>query len=159
MERLKRRFGRALDTVSVGEGHVIGIFHVEGTPRGHLQLIDAGFMRVSSRFIPVESSYEETVADALVAADRDFTKPIRLEMGDETLSGKVLPDFILYDTAARRCYMEVFGVQGREDYDVRKLEKRQVYDQKGVMLWDWDLSASKEMPPLPRRVDRSTGPA
>lgn len=137
--------------------HVVGIFHVEGTPRGHLQLIDAGFMRVSSRFIPVESSYEELVADALVAADRAFTKPIRLEMGDDTLSGKVLPDFILYDTTAPRCYMEVFGVRGREDYDARKQEKRQVYDRAGVLLWDWDLSVSQAMPPLPIRVVRKGG--
>jgi len=157
MERLKHRFGRSLDTLSVGEGHVVGIFHVEGTPRGHLQLIDAGFMRVSSRFIPVESSYEELVADALVAADRAFTKPIRLEMGDDTLSGKVLPDFILYDTTAPRCYMEVFGIRGREDYDARKQEKRQVYDRAGVLLWDWDLSVSQAMPPLPIRVVRKGG--
>lgn len=158
MERLERRFGRVLNTLTRGEGHVVGIFQVEGTTHKNLQLMDAGLMRVANRFIPVESSYEETVADALVAADRDFTKPIRLEISDDTLSGKVLPDFILYDTSARRCYMEVFGVQGREDYDARKKEKRQFYEQKGVMLWDWDLSSTSEMPSLPTRIPRSANP-
>lgn len=158
LARLERRFGRVLNTLSSGEGHVVGIFQVEGTTHGNLQLIDAGLLRVSTRFIPVESSYEETVADALVAAGRDFTKPIRLEISDDTLAGKVLPDFILYDTSARRCYMEIFGVQGREDYDARKKEKRRFYEQKGVMLWDWDLSSTAEMPTLPTRVEGRASP-
>jgi hypothetical protein len=155
MKRLQQRFGRALYALGTRDGHVIGIFHVEGTPRGHLQLLDAGLMRVSSRFIPVDSSYEETVAEALVAAGRDFSKPVYIETDEDSLSGKVLADFILYDTASRRCYMEVLGVEGREEYDARKREKRDVYRHNGVDLWEWDLTRTREMPALPPRVERA----
>lgn len=155
MQRLQRRFGRVLNTLNAEHGHVIGIFHVEGTPRGHLQLLDAGLMRVSSRFIPVDSSYEEVVADALVMANRDFSKPVKIETGTDSLDGKVLADFILYDTASRRCYMEVYGVEGRAEYDVRKREKQHIYRQNGVEIWEWDLTRTREMPALPPRIERT----
>lgn len=155
MRKLQSRFGRTLKTLGDREGHVIGIFHVEGTPRGYLHLIDAGFMRTSSRFIPVDSSYEETVAEALVAANRNFAKPVHIESGDDTIGGKVLPDFILYDTASRRCYMEVFGIEGREEYDRRKREKREFYRDQGVATWEWDLTQTRDMPELPPRIERS----
>ena len=112
-------------------------------------------MRVSSRFIPVDSSYEEVVADALVMANRDFSKPVKIETGTDSLDGKVLADFILYDTASRRCYMEVYGVEGREEYDVRKREKQHIYRQNGVEIWEWDLTRTREMPALPPRIERT----
>lgn len=141
-DSLERRFGRIDDP----DRPLVGLFHVEGTPRGHLSLLNAGLMQVAARFIPVESSYEKEVADALIAADRSFEKPMRYETGEG-----VLPDFILLDTGGRPCYMEIYGVTGREKYDERKAQKRALYREKGLIVWEWDVTRSREMPALPQK--------
>ena len=70
----------------------------------YASVIDLALMSITGEFIPVESSYERTVAELLVLQDRSFTKPLRYDAD----SDQVLPDFILTNTA-REVPLEVFG--------------------------------------------------
>lgn len=90
----------------------------QGAKGGYASVIDLALIGITGEFIPVESSYERTVADLLVLQERSFTKPLRYDAE----SDQVLPDFILTDTA-REVPLEVFG---RDDakYLARKDEKR-----------------------------------
>lgn len=50
---------------------------VDRAPRGYLRLIDAAALLATADFLPAESAFEVRMADALVAADRRFVKPLR----------------------------------------------------------------------------------
>jgi hypothetical protein len=52
---------------------------LDRTARGHLQLVDAAAMLCTTDYIPADSSHEVAMARALVAADRQFIKPLRYE--------------------------------------------------------------------------------
>lgn len=67
-------------------------------------LVELALLRVSPRAIPLDSSYEATAEDALVAQDRSFDKPMRYVDGDDTL-----PNFRLLDAGEHPVPMEVFG--------------------------------------------------
>ena len=89
---------------------------IEGSPHGYLRLVDAAVMLTSRDYLPADSSHEVVMSDALVAAHRAFTKPLRY--GGET----VLPDFVLTDTDPPTV-VEVWGIAGRSDYEARKRTK------------------------------------
>ena len=101
-------------------------------------------MYTSAALIPIESNHELKVADALRLADRHFSKPLLYDSSDE-----VFPDFVLYDTARSKTIMEIYGMVGNQAYDNRKKEKQEVYRKAEADLWVWDLTKSKDMPPLP----------
>ena len=119
----------------------------QGAKGVYSSVIDLALMSITGELIPVESSYERTVADLLVVQGRSFTKPLRYDAE----SDQVLPDFILTDTA-REMPLEVFG---RDDakYLARKEEKRHHYEAHygADGWWSWDAAAgtASAVPPFP----------
>lgn len=110
---------------------------------------DGAMMVLSPEFIPVDSSHELRIANALVEAERAFYKPLRFDAGRDL----VLPDFILTDTLRSAGYpMEVFG-RTDEAYLARKAEKTAYYDttfgQGG--WWSWDVTRGDAPPPFPEK--------
>ena len=103
----------------------------------YASVIDIALMSITAEFLPVESSYERTVAELLVMQGRSFMKPLRYNASADL----VLPDFILTDTL-RELPMEVFG---RDDarYLQRKEEKSAHYDEQYGKLgwWSWDAAS------------------
>ncbi|MGW6144405.1 DUF1173 family protein [Streptomyces sp. NPDC055140] len=111
----------------------IALFVVERSPKGHLAVVDLAVMLTTGTYIPADSSYEVVMADALAACRRAFIKPLRYDTADA-----VLPDFVLTDVAPA-AYVEVYGIHGRESYDLRKAEKREFYQRQGRLLIEWDI--------------------
>ncbi|MCD2191225.1 DUF1173 family protein [Actinomycetospora soli] len=121
---------------------------IEGTPHGHLRLLDAAVLLTTSDYLPVDSSHEALLAQQLVAAGREFIKPLRRADGDLTL-----PDFVLTDTDPATV-VEVWGLTGRTDYDERRAAKLEHYAAEQTPVLEWDVSTGP-----PPDVHRPTPPS
>ncbi|MGW6202102.1 DUF1173 family protein [Streptomyces sp. NPDC055089] len=149
--RATRSYRQAFGKTAADHGATrIALFVVERSPNGHLIAVDLAAMLTSGTYIPADSSYEVVMADALAAAGRAFIKPLRYDTADA-----VLPDFVLTDVTPAE-YVEVYGIHGREAYDRRKAEKRELYQRQGARLIEWDVT--QPLPFLPQPAQRSSGP-
>lgn len=104
-------------------------------PVNEVDVIGIALMRVSPRFIPVDSGKEEIIEARLYEQKRSFVKPLRFDTDDDTL-----PDFWLMDTGGERPLpMEVFGMR-TPDYLARRDDKIALYNDKygteGCWFWD-----------------------
>jgi len=128
----------------------VALFAVERSPKGHLTAIDLAAMLTTSNHIPADSSYEVVMADALTSRRRAFIKPIRYDTTDA-----VLPDFVLTDTDPH-AYVEVYGIHGRETYELRKATKQEFYQRQKAQLIEWDVTQPLPVltPPGPSRPER-----
>ncbi|BBQ02749.1 hypothetical protein BSFA1_78770 (plasmid) [Burkholderia sp. SFA1] len=119
---------------------------VERTRDGNLRIIDLALQLCSSSFVPCDSSYEVEMANLLVAERRRFIKPLRLEAGDV-----MLPDFQLTDTRQPTA-IEIYGMQGNEQYLARKKEKQALYARDAKPCVEWippaDLASVRLPKPL-----------
>lgn len=121
---------------------------IEGTPHGYLRLIEAAILLTTADYLPADSSHEALLAQQLVDAGREFTKPLRLGDGD-----RALPDFVLTDTDPATV-VEVWGVASRADYDHRRHTKRVQYAADGTPVIEWDVTCG---PPPDLRLDPTPG--
>ncbi|WP_238218273.1 DUF1173 family protein [Caballeronia novacaledonica] len=119
---------------------------VERTRDGNLRIIDLALQLCSSSFVPCDSSYEVEMANRLVAERRRFIKPLRLEAGDV-----MLPDFQMTDTRQPTA-IEIYGMQGNEQYLARKKEKQALYARDAKPCVEWippaDLASVRLPKPL-----------
>ncbi|MBU2801729.1 DUF1173 domain-containing protein, partial [Acidithiobacillus caldus] len=97
--------------------------------------------------IPVESSYELQVAEALVTAGRAFVKPFPGHAGELEVDG-MTPDFVCVDRTPP-VYLEVYGRMGDPEYARHTEEKRRRYRRQGIIPWEWDPLTEQRMPDLP----------
>ena len=104
---------------------------------------DIGLIRTNRQFIPVDSSYELQVTDKLIAEQRRFSKPLKLE-GEL----RYLPDFLLHDCQVP-WVMEVFGITNDDQYRAHKLEKLQYYRDNEISCWQWEPVVDKVIPAFP----------
>lgn len=147
-EKITQRFERAIRHVNEPEtlNHVVGIFLVRRSNEGQSYHVRTGALMVTNaNWIPVESSYERQIADALVASNRHFMKPLRYDCEDDV----VLPDFLLLDLTSKPVPMEIYGMSGNNIYETRKLEKVAYYRQSGHLYWQWDVGETDRWPPFP----------
>lgn len=120
-------------------------------PRSSCRVIDAALMTVSTRYIPLDSRYEEMVEARLWQEKRAFIKPLRYD-GEED----VFPDFMLTDVPGTDALpMEVFGMNTPE-YLQRKRVKTAIYDREygADNWWQWEASGDHEghcMPAFPSK--------
>jgi hypothetical protein len=108
-------------------------------------VLDVSLMHLSSRFIPLDSSYEGLLEQKLFDEGRSFTKPLKFDHDDA-----VFPDFWLLDMGGDYP-VEVFGMDTPE-YLERKAAKFEIYTNlqkypKG--WWYWDVLEQGEIPSLP----------
>lgn len=145
---LNQRFGAELNAWRKG-ARTIAVFQtdvpdlVNGIMRA--AVLDIALMRVTSEWIPVDSTYEAQAADWLVAQGRRFEKPLRFDADSE----HTFPDFWLAD-AGRDFPMEVWG-RSDPDYLRHRADKVQYYDAKYDVggWWSWDASVGQAFPALP----------
>lgn len=141
-----KRFPLAISHWRAG-GKLVALAMLEVQGPDRTKVVGLALMAVSDHWIPVESSYELQVCNALVQQGRSFYKPLRFDATADV----VFPDFILRDGLNRDGVpMEVFG---RDDaaYRARKATKTQYYvDNFGAEgWWQWDASSNQAMPPFP----------
>ncbi|WP_416969403.1 DUF1173 family protein [Streptomyces sp. 4F14] len=134
-ERLRRSYRPAFSKTADGHGsRRIGLFLVELSPKGNVRVVDMAAMLVSNLYIPADSSHEVVMANALTEAGRAYVKPVRYDGSD-----LVFPDFVLTDTRPHS-YVEVYGIQGRESYDLRKRVKQAHYQSRDAGLIEWEVT-------------------
>lgn len=132
VERVRISSGQVLSHISDAGARVLAILVVELSRKGFMTIVDMAIMLTSRNYIPVESSFELRMSDALTAAGRAFIKPLKYDgVADE------FPDFRLID-ADPEVLVEVYGMCGNPDYDRRKLEKQASYRTKGIRVIEWD---------------------
>jgi hypothetical protein len=147
----EKRYPRAMSAWRAGR-NVMAIAQIElpANTTARADVVDVGFMHVTETWIPVDSSYEEIVANKLVEEHRAFEKPLRFDH-EEDLDH---PDFLLIDTVPDTA-MEVFGRTDAK-YLVRKAGKIERHSGNNNW-WHWDAASDPEgktMPPFPPKKNR-----
>jgi hypothetical protein len=137
IEHASRTHAHAWRALGERSARIAALLLVERTPKGHLKVVDLAAMLCSQAFIPCDSIHEVAMANRLVAARRDFVKPIRMSETDD-----MLPDFILRDTHPQT-HIEVYGMNGVDTYEARKKQKQ-------------DLRAARHRPAVEWNVDRES---
>lgn len=98
------------------------------------EVVEVALMRVTERWIPVDSDHEALIEQRLHDASRSFEKPLRFDAGEDHF----FPDFWLIDTRDD-VPLEVFGMATPE-YLARKAEKtawlNREYGVRGWWCWD-----------------------
>jgi hypothetical protein len=173
LTQLERRFARELSVLNtappvddadaaetiVGAYRIIGLFRVAAAKRpDQFQVLDAGLMRVTPEWIPVQSQFEAWLAQELVAQKRYFQKPLRYDASEES----VFPDFLLSDCGDKPLPLEVFGYTNNPAYESRKAEKIAEYRRRGEPFWYWDVAIHgnkpNDWPGLPLPVAKRAPP-
>lgn len=132
-DRARRSYPAAFSEQAGQEGRrQVVLCLVERSPRGYPVIEDLAAMLTTGSYIPADSSHEAQMADALANAERAFVKPMHYD------GGEVFPDFVLADEDPHT-YVEVWGVQGREDYEDRKRAKQSLYRDSARTLLEWDV--------------------
>lgn len=139
--RLRRSFRHAFGEAAASRGgRQVALFCIERSRSGYAVAVDAAVMLTSGTYIPADSSYEVQMADALQTARRPFVKPLVYDARNAV----VLPDFVLVDQP--RTYVEVWGLPGRQDYELRKQRKLEHYQKYARRLIEWTVT--EPMPSL-----------
>jgi hypothetical protein len=126
----------------------IAIAVISASKKGYFNIESMALMPVNQNYIPFDSSYEKTIADALIIQERQFEKPLRYDN-----TALTLPDFILLDgDQFSRIPMEIYGMTGNAEYDKRKNEKREIYRKDPAPYWEWEPAKEKIFPPFPRQL-------
>ena len=127
--------------------YVIAALRVEATSTGRMYVVEAVLMRVTPRYIPVNSSFEDKVARELVEQDRQFVRPLHYDNHHAQL-----PDFILRDSGQYRrpVAMHVYGpalgyIKLHQQIDADKARAEQL----GMDFWSWIAAQQPQPPPLP----------
>ncbi|MBN3776585.1 DUF1173 domain-containing protein [Burkholderia sp. Ac-20345] len=144
----EKRYSHALRAFGDHTARVVAILLIERTPKGHHVVVDLAAMLCSATYITCDSIHEVAMANRLIAEERSFDKPIRLEDGAE-----MLPDFILTDTPTPT-HIEVYGMNGLTEYEARKREKQRLRVARGIHAVEWDIDktdlANVRLPPVAR---------
>lgn len=121
-------------------------------PITEADVIGIALMRVTPRFIPVDSGYEAIIEARLCEEARSFIKPLRFDAEEDTL-----PDFVLTDVHGKESVpMEVFGMNTGE-YIARRDAKINFYNREhgpdGWWSWDATLKGAEDcIPPFPAQI-------
>lgn len=127
--------------------YVIAALRVESTSTGVMHVVEAVLMRVTPRYIPVNSSFEDKVARLLVEQDRQFVRPLHYDNHHAQQ-----PDFILKDSQPYRrpVAMHVYGpalgyIKLHQQIDA----DRALAEQAGMDFWSWSEALQPQPPPFP----------
>lgn len=160
----ERSFGNELSAWKAGH-KVVAIVETEpptrryeringrNVPITEAEVIGIALMRVTPRFIPVDSGYEAIIEARLCEEERSFIKPLRFDAEEDTL-----PDFVLTDVDGKESVpMEVFGMN-TDEYRARRAVKTEGYNKEyGVGgWWSWDATrkdAEENIPAFPALRD------
>ncbi|MBS3912778.1 MAG: DUF1173 family protein [Hydrogenophaga sp.] len=156
MDRLQRSWpsvtqwigGKAEESAPAAKAFLMA--GVQASREGNFNWVYGAWMDLSDDYIPVDSRYERTVAEALVRQVRSFYKPLRYDHSAQTH-----PDFVLTDATPGGVVMEVYGMQTPE-YLARKREKTRIYREEGRMTWEWNASQGVPMPAFPGKRQERT---
>ncbi|MGV9836502.1 DUF1173 family protein [Nocardia niigatensis] len=143
-DKLTRRYRTAFTTALAKRGCRVVLAHLTYVKRRGYSLAlanDIAVMPTTKYHIPVDSTWELAMADALRRAGRAYLKPLRYDGSED-----YFPDFVLTDKPPQRIVIEVLGMLDNPDYRAHAAEKRRRYEQTGVRLLEWDVS--KPMPAL-----------
>lgn len=130
LDKMSQSYRFAHAAIGDKQARVITLMLVE-LKNGYARVVDACLMLCSAAFLPCDSSYEVAMANRLTREGRAFEKPLTAD------ADNILPDFVLTDTD-QHVEIEVYGLNGQEEYEKRKREKQAIRAQKGVQCVEWN---------------------
>jgi len=133
--------------------HVVAALRIQAKASKSFVVVEGVLMRVSPSYIPVSSSFEEVLAESLVAEDRRFVRPLHYDIQSLDLAHFVVTDCAgtnPKDTTATRFALYVYGAAIAPTYQ-RTLEAadRTEAQKLGFGFWKWNVNESDTVPPLP----------
>lgn len=136
---------------------VVAAMRIQSTSSHRLVVVEGALMRVSTKFVPVASSYEERLAELLISENRAFIKPLHYDMHNEDFAHFVLNDCAGSNTLqTERCKFALFvyGAKIAATQQVRLERKdRALAHQLGIGYWKWDAAIDIDIPALPPLVN------
>lgn len=117
---------------------VVGLWAIEATGRGNFRAIAGALMLVNARYIPVNTTAELEIANALCAGDRTFTKGVGRFAG---------ADFVIREGGKPKALL-VYTLNSA-DYRARRDVVAQRCLDAGCSVWKWDITLQRAMPALP----------
>lgn len=148
--RCRRGWG-ALHSIEVEQPprRVVFLARVESTRAGLLVASEAVLMLANKHLIPCANEMEIQVADALVASDREFIRPLSFDQSQGSLPSFVLRDFDGTGVFLTEmfCLPRGFSSLHRERLQVERGEHAMV---SGHGVWFWVQEDSDKPPPFPQ---------
>lgn len=117
---------------------VVALWAIEATGRGNFRAIAGALLLVNSRYIPVSTTAELQIANALCGSDRTFTKGVGRYNG---------ADFVIREGGQPKALL-VYTLNS-PDYLVKRDAVAQRCVDAGCSVWKWHITQSKVMPNLP----------
>jgi hypothetical protein len=149
-----------LEAASEEKPYIVAAMRIEATSSGALTVVEVALMRVSPRYIPVDSSYEDRLVHVLIEQERQFIKPLHYDRHHLTLPDFVLKDVKHSDQAGDGYKTAVALYVYGPSITVQLKPKMEAADRKyaheaGLGYWQWDVASQKEVPALPTPVARA----
>lgn len=146
-----------------GDGAVVVVaMRIQASASNKLVIVEGALMRVSHKYIPVASSYEERMAELLIDTDRRFIKPLHYDQHSMDLVHFVLTDCAPVEggqTSPCKVALFVYGAAIDPMHQVRlETSDRELALRMGCRFWMWNAAANPNIPALPlafRQVDQS----
>ena len=126
---------------AIPDSHLMAICTCDINHIGVPSVVEISLMAVSEQWIPFESTYDKIVIDAMIKANRRFTKGLRYNLP----SAAPLACLVAFDTLPCPTAMYVIPPGNSEDYDSALNE---LIAGSKLLSWKWN-TASENMPPIP----------
>ncbi len=141
--------------------YIVAAMRVEASSTGVMNVVEIALMRVSPRFIPVDSSYEDKLAKLLLQQDREFSKPLHYDRHNLAMPDFILRDALLTDESGQEkrtsVAMYVYGPSNSPSQKPKvEAVDRKYAKEHGLGYWQWDVARQRLIPPLPERLPRKS---
>jgi hypothetical protein len=147
-DRLLKRFELEVGLCdAIPDSHLMAICTFAVDHSGVPSVEEIALMAATEQWIPFESAYDKIVIDAMIQANRRFTKGLRYNLA----STKPLACLVASDTHPEPTAMYVIPPGNSEAYDTALSE---LISESKLHHWKWD-TASENMPPLPPTAPES----
>jgi hypothetical protein len=133
---LKRSYPAVFSAARPDAARQVVLLVVDRSTGGSLRLIDAAAMLTNPDYVPCESSFELSMSAALVWRRSGVRQAAALRPGRRPVSRFRSTD------VEPNVAVEVWGVKGRESYDLRRKVKLGLYEtQRATLpLLEWDVT-------------------
>lgn len=140
-----------------GENPTVAVaMRIQASASKTLVIVEGALMRVSQKFIPVASSFEERLASLLVDENRRFLKPLHYDLHNMDLAHFVLSDCAPSDsshTGPGKVALFTYGASIDPTHQSR-LERmdRELATRMGCGFWMWNAAKDINIPRLPESI-------
>lgn len=141
---------------------VVAALRIQASASKTLVVIEGALMRTSRNYVPVSSSFEETVANLLIDQGRALVRPLHYDAHSSDLAHFVLTDCanpLSPDTGPMKVCLFIYGPAIDPAHQARlESRDRELADRMGCAFWSWNVRQQKTPPPFPLAISPTASP-